>query len=82
MILVDVYVPSLERSFDFQLDEKSKVSNLIEEMVEMLSGEFHQSEHSDAGSFLLCSMEDRSILSKNATLNYLGIRNGSRLMLV
>ena len=42
MILTDVYVPSVDKIYDFQLNEKVPVSTVIEEITEMIS----QKEHS------------------------------------
>lgn len=33
MILVDIYVPSIGNTYDFQLDEEVPVYNVIEESV-------------------------------------------------
>ena len=36
MILVDIYVPSIGNTYDFQLDEEVPVGNVIEEISEMI----------------------------------------------
>ena len=41
MILVDVYVPSVDKTYDFQLSEKSKISIIIEEITEMVERKEH-----------------------------------------
>ncbi len=82
MILTDIYVPALNAVYDFQLDENTPVSVLIDEIVEILirktGGVFH-----DAGkNFVLCSQERETILDKDRTLTDYKIRNGSRLLIV
>ena len=36
MILVDVYVPSLDDTFDFMLDENTEIDKVILEISEMI----------------------------------------------
>ena len=75
MTLVDVYVPSVDHEYDFGLDEKTKISGIIEEIASMVS----QKEQCE---LLLCSMKDKTILPRDKTLEECGILNGSRLILV
>ena len=82
MILVDVYVPALNKTYDFQVDENSRIEVLTAELVEMLCSELHQPDNKEAWKFLLCSMDERTILGNETSLSINGIRNGSRLMLV
>ena len=39
MILVDIYVPSLDKSYDFQVDETVTTEKLIMEIAEMIGNE-------------------------------------------
>ena len=52
MILVELVVPALNRSYDFQLDETAKVGTLVEEIVEMLCR--RERRQLPAGGELLC----------------------------
>ncbi len=36
MILVDVYIPSLDETLDFRIDETAKVTNVVQEISEMM----------------------------------------------
>ena len=36
MILVDVFVPSMNNNYEFQLDENTKLDVLIEEITEII----------------------------------------------
>lgn len=82
MILVDIYVPSVDREFDFGLEEKAKISGIIEEVASMISQKEQCMLKGNADELLLCSMQDKTILPKDRTLEQCGIRNGSRLILV
>ena len=36
MILVDIYIPSLDETFDFRIDETAKITNVVQEISEMM----------------------------------------------
>lgn len=80
MVLVEIYIPSFDKTCDFLLNEESQVKSIIGEIEEMLTKE-SKSIHSN-NEFVLCSMDTRSILPMESTLLDLNIQNGSRLMIV
>lgn len=82
MILVDIYIPSLDKNYDFQVDEKVSVENLTMEISEMIGNETKSGKISETEDFMLCSLDQNRVLKKFNTLIDCGIKNGSRLMLV
>ena len=82
MILVDIYVPSLDKTYDFQVDETVQTEKLILEIAEMIGNDMKAEKKIEAEKLLLCSMDQGQILHKNGSLQSYGIRNGSRLLLV
>ena len=82
MTLVDVYVPSVDHEYDFGLDEKTKISGIIEEIASMVSQKEQCELKGRTDELLLCSMKDKTILPRDKTLEECGILNGSRLILV
>jgi uncharacterized ubiquitin-like protein YukD len=82
MILIDVYVPSMDKTYDFQVDENVSIENLVMEIAEMIGSETKSDKKSSQSGLLLCSLDDKVILQKNRSLHAYGIVNGSRLMLV
>lgn len=82
MILVDVYVPSFDSTYDFQLDEDVKIGLLIEEMGEMVCRREHCQINGKMENLLLCSLDTREIIPKHLTLSKYGIKAGARLMLL
>lgn len=82
MILVDIYVPSVGNVYDFQLDEEEKIGAIVEEIGELIGQKEHCQIVGDMGKLMLCSREDKQILSKNMTLAASGIKNGSSLILL
>lgn len=82
MILVDVYIPSVDDNFDFMLDEDTEIRKIIMEINEMISKKMKSHRIDNVNDFLLYSMEQEQMLDKEQTLYESGIRDGSRLMLV
>ena len=79
--LVEVYVPSLLKSFDIFIPSASqlgKVLELIKKAVnEITDGMFVPMENT-----VLCNFENGKILDINKSVSELEICNGSRLMLI
>lgn len=82
MILVDVYVPIMEETFDFNLDEKALISDLVVEMGEIICQKENWPKPKNDGNLLLCSVRSRHVLPEDSTLEGMGITSGSRLMLI
>ncbi len=82
MILVDIYIPSMDGSYDFMLDENVPVGQVIAEISEMVSKKVNGKPLEKREGFMMCSMDQRKTLDKNQTLYGNGIRDGNRLMLV
>lgn len=81
MILLDVQVPSLNKIYDFELEEEIPVGELIVKIMEIIA----QKEG------LECCMEDKmylyamgseTLLNDACSLKQQGIRGGERLYLI
>ncbi len=82
MILVDVYVPSLDKTYDFNLDENAAVKIVIDEIAEMIGQKEHTALAGNVADLFLCDCIAGRPLSMNDSLRAAGMRNGSRLLLV
>lgn len=82
MIMVDVYVPVLDKEYDFCLNPDVKISTVIEEISEMIARKEHSQIVGNAGELILCDREEGRILDSVKTLGGCRIQTGSRLMLV
>lgn len=82
MILVDISVPSVDSSYDFQLDEDASIYNIIGEISELISQKEHCEVVGNTESLMLCTLKNRRVLSINRTLREEGIQTGDSLMLV
>lgn len=81
MIMVDVYVASLNKSFDFGIEPEASVAAVIEEIVEMIC-QNEQYSMPEAGDFALCCLDSQKILSPQSAIAANGIQTGNRLLLV
>ena len=82
MILVDIYVPSIDKCYDFQLNEEAKIETVIEEISEMVGQKERSSVVGDVSKLTLCDKRKRLILDGKATLASSGIVTGDSLILV
>ena len=82
MILVDVYVPSVDYVYDFQLDEDAPICVIVEEIGELIGQKEHCKIAGNIEKLILCSYKDKRILEKNLTLASCGIKTGDSLILV
>lgn len=80
-VLVEVYVPVLDRSFDIFIPLRSpmfEVLELIKKAIkEMSDGRFIANENT-----AICHRENGTIININLSVYELEIRNGSKLMLI
>jgi len=82
MILVEIIVPSVDSTYDFQLDEDATINNIIGEISELISQKEHCGVVGNIDNLMLCSMKTRQILSINKTLRECNVQTGDSLELV
>lgn len=80
-VLVEVYIPATETSFDVFLPQESK----LYEVVFLLTGtmsELTEGEFSPSHDTILCERHNGTILNINMTVEENGVINGAKLMLI
>lgn len=82
MILVDIFVPGIDKNYDFQLNETIIISAVIEEIGEMISQKEQLDIMGDIDDLQLCDRKKQVLLPKNKTLAECGIMTGESLILV
>lgn len=82
MILVDVYVPSIDQEYDFNLDDKTLVETIVAEIGEMIGQKEHCNIVGNFENLMLCDRDKNTILPKKGTLEECAVVTGSRLLLV
>lgn len=82
MIIVNVRVPALEKEYNFSLEEKAPVGDLIEELVELILQKEGVPFSGELREMVLCSLEKGIQCSRESTLSDYGICGGEELILV
>lgn len=81
MILVDLQVVSLDRHYQFSLDESKSVLELITEIKDILCQKEQCEMMGEDDDLMLCSVTQNRILKKGKTLSQQGVRSAERLLL-
>ena len=82
MILVDIYVPAVDETYDFMLDENADLSAVLLEVTGMVAKKTRSVPPANIGEFILFFADRATPLPLNRTLYENGVRDGDRLILV
>lgn len=82
MILVDIYSPAVDQTFDFMLDENADFASVMLEVTEMIAKKTGSEKPGSARDYALYNADKEQPLSEGKTLFESGIRDGDRLILV
>ena len=82
MILVDVFVPSIDKSYNFLLGEDVPIGSVIEELAEMVESHEAAPFAGTREHLQLVDVSSQAFLSKTNTLKECSITTGSTLILV
>ena len=82
MVIVDIFVPSLDKTYNFMLDENSKVEMLMVEVIEMIDNREGLISSYAEGNFALCARDKEIVLDPNKKLGEQGIETSANLVLV
>lgn len=82
MILVDIYSPAVDQTYDFMLDENASLNAVMLEITEMIAKKTGSDVPTDAGAFILYHVERGVPMQTDKTLFENGVRDGDRLLLV
>ena len=82
MLMVDIYVPAVDKEYDFTLNADIKIRTIIEEIAEMIAQKEQAAIVGDVECFMLCDGDRNRVLPTNMTLGEFGIKTGSRMILV
>lgn len=82
MIMVDIYMPTIDESFDFSIDENADLDVVILEVTEMIARKTRSELTQGEDGFVLYFVDKKVPLSPDRTLYESGVRDGDRLILV
>lgn len=79
--LIEVYVPVLDRAFDMFIPLTSPMHDVLE-LIKKAVSEMSDGRFVANANTTICNREDGTIININLSVYELGIRNGSKLMLI
>lgn len=80
-ILVEVYVPVLSTSWDMFIPQQIQMSDALE-MIKKAVSDLSEQRFTANRNTAICHREDGTILNINLSVYELGLKNGSKLMLI
>jgi len=82
LINVDVYVPAMDRNYNFNLDEEASIKFLIDEISELICKKEHSSVDGSKEMFVMGSADKKINFNSNHSLKDYSVKNGDSLILV
>lgn len=82
MINVDIFIPSMDRTYNFNLDEESKIRFLIDEIAELICKKEHVLFAGEKENFLMGSLDRKMYFNSKYSLKEYSIKNGDTLIFI
>lgn len=82
MVIVDIYVPAVDKNYNFSLNESVPVESVIDEITEMIGQKEQTHLYGSQEELGLFHLADRRILPRANTLAECGVKTGDSLLLV
>lgn len=82
MVLVEIYVACVDKSYDFRLDNKAIIKDVIDEIIIVVSQKEDIELNIDKENVTLSIVSKKIIMNKSLTLDDYNVVQGMKLMLV
>ena len=82
ILLVEVYAPAYDKSYDMRVEEQTSIRQLMEEMTVLIGQKERNYMAGELEKLCLCSIERGEMLSREQCLQDYGIGNGYRFILI
>ena len=82
ILLVEVYAPAYDKSYDMRVEEQTSIRQLMEEMTVLIGQKERNHMAGELEKLCLCSIERGEMLSLEQCLQDYGIGNGYRFVLI
>ncbi len=82
MVLVDIFVPSVDKTYNFSLNENVAIDGVILEITEMIEQKERTKLIGSKSDLNLYKMSDSALLPQKNTLSDCYVTSGTRLILV
>lgn len=82
MIIVEIEVPSIEKSYDFKLNDDVSVSVIIEELCAIVCQKEQCRFLNNDGQLMLFKIDNKRLLSMSLSLYENDVKTGDKLLLI
>ena len=82
ILLVEVYAPAYDKSYDMRVEEQTSIRQLMEEMTVLIGQKERNHMAGELEKLCLCSIERGEMLSREQCLQDYGIGHGDRFVLI
>lgn len=82
MVILEIDVPIIQKTYDFMIDENTLVSSVIEEIAELICQKEGFSSERKASEFSLFSCTDEKMLQCDKTIAENSVKTGNKLIFV
>ena len=82
ILLVEVYAPAYDKSYDMRVEEQTSIRQLMEEMTVLIGQKERNYMAGELEKLCLCSIERGEMLSREQCLQDYGIGNVYRFILI
>ena len=82
ILLVEVYAPAYDKSYDMRVEEQTSIRQLMEEMTVLIGQKERNYMAGELEKLCLCSIERGEMLSREQCLQDYGIGNRYRFILI
>ncbi|MCR4596569.1 MAG: hypothetical protein K5673_07280 [Lachnospiraceae bacterium] len=82
MVLVDIFVPSVDKTYNFSLNENVTIDAVMLEIIEMIEQKEHTSLVGNKDILNLYNMKTSAPLPRQNSLSDCYVTSGTRLLLV
>jgi len=80
-VLIEIFLPASSTSYDVYVPSASRMSEVLA-LVSKVISELSEGKYKPTAETVLCDRDSGVIFNLNLTIAELGIKNGSRLMLI
>ena len=82
ILLVEVYAPAYDKSYDMRVEEQTSIRQLMEEMTVLIGQKERNHMAGELEKLCLCSIERGEMLSREQFLQDYGIGHGYQFVLI
>lgn len=82
MILVEIYIACIDKSYDFRLDKTATIEEIIEEVITVVGQKEEMNLNLNKENLILSIVSKEVIMNRALTLSDYNVKQGMKLILV